>query len=70
MDGLFLPISHDLHSTAIAVLHYNANSDRKQAKTKDGKDCFVLKFPKARKGEWVVQRKMEPASYGKCKLFY
>ncbi|KAM7297483.1 uncharacterized protein ISCGN_022634 [Ixodes scapularis] len=49
--------------TAIAVLHYNANSDRKQATTKDGKDCFVLKFPKARKGEWVVNRKMEPASY-------
>ncbi|KAG0434785.1 hypothetical protein HPB47_018890 [Ixodes persulcatus] len=49
--------------TAIAVLHYNANSDRKQATTKDGKDCFVLKFPKARKGEWVVNRKMEPASF-------
>ncbi|CAN7995403.1 unnamed protein product [Ixodes pacificus] len=35
----------------------------KQAKTKDGKDCFVLKFPKARKSEWV-NRKIEPASYG------
>ncbi|XP_029841231.2 uncharacterized protein LOC115324738 [Ixodes scapularis] len=49
--------------TAIAVLHYNANWDRKQATTKDDKDCFVLKFPKARKGEWVGNRKMEPASY-------
>ncbi|EEC03456.1 hypothetical protein IscW_ISCW002316 [Ixodes scapularis] len=35
----------------------------KQAETKDGKDCFFLKFPKARKGE-RVNRKIEPASYG------
>lgn len=41
----------------------------KQAETKDGKDCFFLKFPKARKGKWVNQ-KIELAPYGLCKLFY
>lgn len=55
--------------TAIAVLHYNENANRKQAKTKNDVDRCALKLPKARKGEWVVSRIMEPASYGKCKHF-
>ncbi|KAG0423911.1 hypothetical protein HPB47_000331, partial [Ixodes persulcatus] len=49
--------------TAIAVLHYNENSNRKQAKTKNDVDRCALKLPKARKGEWVVSHIMEPASY-------
>ncbi|XP_042146397.1 uncharacterized protein LOC115325077 [Ixodes scapularis] len=49
--------------TAIAVMHYNQNSDRKQATTKDNKKRFALRYPKSRKGEWSVQRIMETASY-------
>lgn len=65
-----LLISCGLHRTAIAVLHYNENSNRKQAKTKNDVDRCALKLPKARKGEWVVSHIMEPASYGKCKHIY
>ncbi|KAM7293564.1 uncharacterized protein ISCGN_026694 [Ixodes scapularis] len=49
--------------TAVAVLHYNENSNRAQATTKDEKKRSCLKFPKSRKGEWVLSPIMETASY-------
>ncbi|KAM7314922.1 uncharacterized protein ISCGN_004706 [Ixodes scapularis] len=36
--------------TAIAVMHYNQNSDRKQATAKDNKKRLALRYPKSRKG--------------------
>ncbi|KAG0434766.1 hypothetical protein HPB47_018899 [Ixodes persulcatus] len=48
--------------TAAAVLHYNENSNRAQATTKDEKKRSCLKFPKSRKGEWVLSPIMETAS--------
>jgi len=47
----------------LAALHYNANSDRKQAKNKDGLPRYSLRFPKYRKGGYTVQVIKEPPSF-------
>ncbi|KAG0423115.1 hypothetical protein HPB47_001081 [Ixodes persulcatus] len=49
--------------TCMAVLHYNANADREQAKTLDNKLRFSLRYPKARKGNWSVRGVPKPPSY-------
>ncbi|KAG0432295.1 hypothetical protein HPB47_020985 [Ixodes persulcatus] len=56
--------------TAVAVLHYNENSNRAQATTKDEKKRSCLKFPKSRKGEWVLSPIMETASTAVAVLHY
>ncbi|CAN8020745.1 unnamed protein product, partial [Ixodes persulcatus] len=53
--------------TCMAILHYNANADRKRARTSEGKLRFSLRFPKSRKGEWVLRPVMEAPSYGYVK---
>ncbi|KAM7309495.1 uncharacterized protein ISCGN_013126 [Ixodes scapularis] len=53
--------------TCMAILHYNANADRKQARTREGKLRFSLRFPKSRKGEWVLRPVIEAPSYGYVK---
>lgn len=70
MFTVFPPLICGPHRTAVAVLHYNENSNRAQATTKDDKKRSCLKFPKSRKGEWVLSPIMETASYGKYRHFY
>ncbi|CAN7938419.1 unnamed protein product, partial [Ixodes hexagonus] len=53
--------------TCMAILHHNANGDRKQARTREGKLRFSLRFPKSKKGERVLRPVMEAPSYGYVK---
>ncbi|XP_077564701.1 uncharacterized protein LOC144180190 [Haemaphysalis longicornis] len=50
--------------TQLAALHYNENSARKQATTKDGTPCWEVKFPRARGGDPIAYPVMEPPTYG------
>jgi len=47
----------------LAAMHYNENSDRNQACTAEGKPRFVLKFPKYKKGSYVVQSVKETPTH-------
>lgn len=49
----------------IAALHYNENSNKIQAKTKDGKPRYNIYFPKAKKGEYSVKPIMQASTFGK-----
>jgi hypothetical protein len=47
-------------------LHYNENSNRKQATTADGKLRWAISYPKAFKGEKAVAKPIkEKPTYGK-----
>ena len=48
----------------LAALHYNENSDRLQAVTKDGRPCYTIRFPKFKKGEYSVRKEKTSATYG------
>ena len=48
----------------LAALHYNENSDRLQAVTKEGKPCYSIRFPKHKKGEYSVRKEKTAATYG------
>ncbi|XP_037508895.2 uncharacterized protein LOC119385549 [Rhipicephalus sanguineus] len=50
--------------TQLAVLHYNENSERDQACTKDGTPRWRIKYPKAAGGEPVACPIMEAAKHG------
>ena len=43
-------------------MHYIENSNRKQAKTKDGVDRWHIIYPKAHKGERVVAKQIKESS--------
>ena len=45
-----------LHRLYLAALHYNYNSNRKQAVTKKGKKRFSMLFPKYKKGGHIVRK--------------
>ena len=52
-------------------MHFNENSQRKQAKTKEGEDRWVVIYPKAHKGEKSIARKIkEEATYSKFNSKY
>ena len=48
----------------MAAFHYNENSDRLQAVTKEGKPCYSIRFPKHKKGEYSVRKEKTAATYG------
>ena len=48
----------------MAALHYNENSDRLQAVTKEGKPCYSIRFPKHKKGEYSVRKEKTVATCG------
>ncbi|XP_049274549.1 uncharacterized protein LOC119403454 [Rhipicephalus sanguineus] len=50
--------------TQLSVLHYNENSERDQACTKDGTPRWHIKYPKAAGGEPVACPIMEAAKHG------
>jgi len=47
----------------LAALHYNENSDRRQAHNKQGLPVHFLRFPKYRKGGFTVQNVKESATF-------
>ena len=48
----------------MAALHYNENSNRMQAVTKEGRPCYSIRFPKFKKGEYSVRKEKTSATYG------
>ena len=49
----------------LAAIHYNANSNRETAKTKEGKERYAVRYPRFKKGGWSVRPVKENPSYGK-----
>lgn len=49
----------------LAALHFNSNGSREVAQTSDGELCYAFRFPRFRKGGWVVRPVKEMPSYGK-----
>ncbi|CAN8019270.1 unnamed protein product, partial [Ixodes persulcatus] len=52
--------------TMIAIMHFNENSARLQAETKEGQKQWHVKAPKARKGALTVCSHKTPVTFGKC----
>ncbi|XP_071950193.1 uncharacterized protein [Antedon mediterranea] len=48
----------------LAVFHYNENSDRIQARTKDGDLQYAIAFPKAKQGGHTVKKVMTECTFG------
>lgn len=49
----------------MAALHFNENTNRKQAQTKGGEDRYDIIFPKYKKGGYVVRKVVQNPTYGK-----
>lgn len=49
----------------IAILHFNENSCREIAKSKDGTERVNIAFPKYKKGEYTVKTVLVQCTYGK-----
>ena len=54
-----------VYRTLIAAMHFNENSNRKQAVTRKGEHRFSIVFPKYKKGGYVVKRVVQAPTYGK-----
>ena len=48
----------------LATLHFNENSCRKQAVTKDGKESYEIVFPKYKKGGYITRKITVDPTYG------
>jgi len=48
----------------LTALHYNENADREQAKDKEGKPAFCVRFPKYKKGGFSVTPIKKRPTYG------
>lgn len=67
LHKIFLSII--IYRLLLAALHYNENSDRLQAVTKDGRPCYTMRFPKFKKGDYSVRKEKTCATYGIIFLF-
>ena len=47
----------------MAGLHFNENSNREHAITKQGEGRYEIVFPKYKKGDYVVRKVTEDATY-------
>ena len=54
----------------LAALHYNENSGRNQAETKQGEKRYALLYPKYKGGGHIVRKLMEDCTYGKLLHIY
>jgi len=54
-----------LYRLQLAALHFNENTNRIQAVTKQGTRRYDLVFPKYKKGGYVVKKVLVNATYGK-----
>lgn len=57
----YLLISYRL---LLAALHYNSNGNRDVARTSEGEARYAVRYPRFRKGGWVVHPIKEKPSYG------
>jgi len=57
----YLLISYRL---LLAALHYNSNGNRDVAQTSEGEARYAVRYPRFRKGGWVVHPIKEKPSYG------
>uniref|UniRef100_A0A8C5BTL6 Uncharacterized protein n=1 Tax=Gadus morhua TaxID=8049 RepID=A0A8C5BTL6_GADMO len=56
---------HGMYSRLLlAALHYNYNANRETARRSDGLERYSVRYPRFRKGAWVVVPIKEKASYG------
>ncbi|XP_059891693.1 uncharacterized protein LOC132445623 [Gadus macrocephalus] len=56
---------HGMYSRLLlAALHYNCNANRETARRSDGLERYSVRYPRFRKGAWVVVPIKEKASYG------
>ena len=53
------------HRLMLAALHFNENSRRTQAVTKEGAARYRIDFPKFKPGEYTVRKVLVGATYGK-----
>ena len=52
----------------IAIMHFNENSDREQAKLPDGSERVNIAFPKYKKGEHSIKKILVKCTYSKYTL--
>lgn len=52
-------------SLTLAALHYNENSEKVQAATREGNLQYSIVFPKQKKGEFTVKKVKTQSTYGK-----
>ncbi|KAK9977233.1 hypothetical protein ABG768_019054 [Culter alburnus] len=57
----YLLISYRL---LLAALHFNSNGNRDVARTSEGEARYAVRYPRFRKGGWVVHPIKEKPSYG------
>ena len=55
------------HRLQLAALHFNENSNRKQAFTSSGEERYDIIFPKYKKGGYIVKKVTVDPSYGRRK---
>ncbi|XP_063052185.1 uncharacterized protein LOC134446823 [Engraulis encrasicolus] len=48
----------------LAALHFNENANREQRSRKDGEKMFSLRFPKYKKGGYIVRKVLTEPSFG------
>lgn len=48
----------------VAALHFNENTSRVQAATKEGSMQYKISLPKFKHGEYSVRKKMVDSTYG------
>ena len=67
--GVVLHIVELLCRLQLAALHFNENTNRNQAATKQGTKRYDVVFPKYKKGGYVVKKILVNATYGKVCAF-
>jgi hypothetical protein len=50
--------------TALAIMHFNENSNRPQAINSKGQKAFTIKFPKYKHGGFTVRMVPEKSTFG------
>lgn len=58
----FSPIGMECR-TKVAALHYNENAGREQQVSSTGKPAFQIRFPKYKKGGYIVRKVLQSKSY-------
>ena len=53
----------------IAALHFNENSHKEQAETRDGQRRYSISFPKYKQGHHIVREIATPSTYSKYNTF-
>jgi hypothetical protein len=56
--------SYNFERLWLAVLHFNENYGRDQARTKDGTARYKIAYPKFKKGEYTVRKISVECTYG------